>query len=60
MLGIKDRSEGRRDVRVNPKALQAFMGHANITTTLDFYVFTDDSDHAAAVEAMPSLVTVKS
>jgi integrase len=44
---------------VNPKALQAFMGHANISITLDHYGYLMPGSEAEAAELLDSYLNAQ-
>lgn len=41
---------------IDPKTLQRILGHSNITTTLTYYVESDEAQKICAVEVMSKLV----
>lgn len=44
---------------MTPKQVQAFLGHEDISTTMNVYVHSSDSDRAAVAETMDSILATK-
>lgn len=44
---------------MTPKQVQAFLGHEDISTTMNVYVHGSESDRAAVAEKMDSILTKK-